>query len=85
MRYFYRIVSFLLFLLVLSFGLKNAQPVTIHYFLGLEWQAPLVLLLFLTLCVGVLLGMLACFSSVISHRRRRLALERELKKLKAAD
>lgn len=84
MRHLYRVVGFLLFLLVLGFGLKNAQPVTIRYFLGLQWEAPLVLVLFLALCAGVLLGVLACLSLVISHRRQRLALQKELRKLQSA-
>lgn len=83
MRYLYRIVGFILFLLVLGFGLKNVQLVTVQYFLGLEWRAPLVLVLFVAFCSGVLLGILACLSMVISHRRQQLALQKELKKLQS--
>ena len=60
MRYFYILLSFALFMVALGFALKNAEPVTLHYYLGFAWRAPLVLVLLTTLCVGVLAGILAC-------------------------
>ena len=32
-----------LFLLILSFAVVNTDPVTVRYYLGIQWQAPLVL------------------------------------------
>lgn len=81
MRYVYRILGFCLFLLALGFAFKNNQLVSLQYYLGLEWHAPLVLVLFITFCTGALGGILACLSLVITHRRRLLALQKELNKL----
>ena len=45
MRYFLWILKFALFVVVLSFAVKNTETVAVRYYLGLEWQAPLVLVL----------------------------------------
>jgi putative membrane protein len=62
----------------LGFALKNAEPVTLHYYLGFAWRAPLVLVLLVTLCMGALVGILACLPLVFRQRRRLLAMQREL-------
>ncbi len=78
MRYFYTLLGFILFMMALGFALKNAHPVTLYYYLGFAWQAPLVLVLLVTLCVGALAGILACLPLMIRQRRRLLAQQREL-------
>jgi putative membrane protein len=78
MRYFYTLLGFILFMMALGFALKNAHPVTIYYYLGFAWQAPLVLVLLITLCVGALAGVVACLPLVVRQRRRMLAQQREL-------
>lgn len=82
MRYVYTALGFLLFLAVLGLTLKNTQPVTLHYYLGFQWDAPLVLLLLITFCLGAVAGIIACLSLVIGQRRRLQALQRELKTLR---
>jgi putative membrane protein len=83
MRYFYLIGGFLLFLATLGFALKNNTPVTLHYYLGLEWHAPLILVMLLAFCAGALAGILACLSLVVQQRRRLLAIQRELHALQS--
>lgn len=83
MRYFYIFGSFLLFLATLGFALKNTAPVTLHYYLGLQWHAPLILVMLLAFCAGALAAILACLSLVIRHRRRLLAIQRELHALQS--
>ncbi|WP_177217842.1 LapA family protein [Nitrosomonas eutropha] len=34
--------------------------VTIHYYLGMEWEVPVVVVLFLCFTVGALFGYLSC-------------------------
>ena len=41
MRYVAWILKFLLFVLVLTFAVRNTEMVTVRYFLGWEWQSPL--------------------------------------------
>ncbi len=78
MRYLYLFLSFVVFALTLGFALKNADPVTLHYYLGFAWRAPLVLVLLVTLCVGAIAGILACLPLIFRQRRRLLALQRQL-------
>lgn len=84
MRYFYMAVGFCLFLAALGFALKNTQPVTVQYYLGIHWNAPLVLVLLLVFCAGALAGIIACLSLVVSQRRRLLAIQRELHALQSS-
>jgi len=68
MRYLGWIAKLALFLLLLGLGVKNTDPVTLHYFLGYEWNAPLSLLLFIFFGTGVVLGAIAAFT--LPSRRR---------------
>jgi putative membrane protein len=83
MRYLYLICGFLLFLVALGFALKNTAPVTLEYYLGFQWHAPLILVILLTFCAGALAGIVACVSLVIQQRRRLLAIQRELHALQS--
>lgn len=78
MRYVTRIVGFILFLLALGFAYKNTDPVTLKYYLGYEWHAPLVMVLFAFFLVGVAVGILASLGLVFRQRRELTRLKREL-------
>lgn len=82
MRFVYTTLGLLLFLSLLGFAMKNAEPVELQYYLGLAWRAPLSLMLLVTFFFGVIAGVIACLASMISQRRRLMALQRELKTLK---
>lgn len=58
MRYFELAIKIVLFLLLLSFAAMNSDTVVLRYFLGTEWRAPLVLVLFVFFAAGLLLGLL---------------------------
>ncbi|MBI5937168.1 MAG: DUF1049 domain-containing protein [Betaproteobacteria bacterium] len=58
MRYFELAIKIILFLLLLSFAAMNSDTVVLRYFLGTEWRAPLVLVLFAFFAAGLLLGLL---------------------------
>lgn len=45
-----------IFFVLFAFALNNQAPVTLHFFFGASWQAPMVLVLLLVLIVGVFLG-----------------------------
>lgn len=83
MRYIYSALGFCLFLAVLGLTLKNTQPVTLFYYFGFRWDAPLVLVLLIAFCVGAMAGIVASLSLAITQRRRLQALQRELKTLRA--
>ena len=84
MRYLYLTGGFLLFLATLGFALKNTAPVTLEYYLGLQWHAPLILVMLLAFCAGALAGVVACLTRVIQQRRRLMAIQRELHALQSS-
>jgi uncharacterized integral membrane protein len=71
------ILKFGLFLLLLGFAAKNSDAVRLQYFLGLEWQAPLSLVILTAFALGVMLGLLGC-------SLRLLRTQRELRGLRGA-
>jgi uncharacterized integral membrane protein len=73
------IIKALLFLLILSFALVNTDPVTVRYYLGYQWQAPLVLVLLVAVCMGALVGLLVGLFHTLRLRRQVAALKRELR------
>jgi uncharacterized integral membrane protein len=83
MRYLYATLGFFLFLVVLGFALKNADPITLHYYLGVAWQAPLSLTLLIAFFVGIVAGLAACLSLLITQRRQLGELRHELSTLQS--
>ena len=79
MRYVLWLLRIVLFVLLLGFAVKNSDPVTISYYFGAEWRAPLVFILLLTLCAGVVLGVLAGLGQLFRQRREIAELKRELR------
>jgi len=78
MRYVLWVVLPLLFLFFISLAVKNLDPVAVRYFLGHEWRAPLIFVLFLFFVVGAVLGILAAFGIIVRQRREMSALRRQL-------
>lgn len=79
MRYLTWLLKFALFVLILSFAVKNTDTVTVRYYLGQEWQAPLVFVLLVFFCLGAALGIVASLAHLIRQRREIVALKRELR------
>ena len=73
------ILKFALFMAVLTFAIKNTDLVTVRYYFGGEWQAPLIFILMLAFCAGVVAGLLASLSQWVRQRRELGALRRELR------
>ncbi len=79
MKYLIWILRAFLFLILLSFAVKNDQPVILSYFFGYEWHASLVLVLLLFFAVGTAIGMLATLSNLLRQRKEIAALKNELR------
>jgi len=79
MRYFAWIVRIALFVLLLGFAVKNSDTVTLHYYLGYEWQAPLVLVILLSFAIGAAVGVVASLGFLFKQRRELHALKKELR------
>ncbi len=84
MRYILRLLWVLLFLLALGFAVKNSETVTVSYYLGYQWQAPMVLVMLVCFGAGVATGVAASLSFIFRQKRNILALKRELR-VKASD
>ena len=78
MNYLAWVLKFVLFVLVLTFAVRNTDLVTVRYYFGGEWQTPLVFVLLVAFCVGVALGLVAGMSVLVRQRREIATLKREL-------
>lgn len=78
MRYLLWILKFALFAFMLTFAVKNTDPVAVRYFLGYEWRAPLIFVLLVVFCVGAALGLLGALGPILRQRRQISALRREV-------
>jgi len=65
-----------LFLLLLGLAARNSDFVTVRYFLGMEWQAPLALVIFVAFAVGLVTGLLACSVRLLRNHRELRSLRR---------
>lgn len=78
----FRIFSVIFLLIVIVLGLTfaaiNATPVTIHYYVGTA-TINLSLLLVYSLGIGILLGFLTTFSSVLRLKKKVRQLKSQLK------
>ena len=64
--WFLRIV---LFLVLLGFTVKNAETVTLRYYFGYEWQAPLILIILLSFALGLAIGVMSCLGKIFRQKR----------------
>lgn len=62
------LVRLIVFLFLLSVAVKNSEMVTIHYYLGMEWEVPVVVVLFLCFAAGALFGYLSCLIKKIRRK-----------------
>jgi putative membrane protein len=76
MNYLAWILKFALFVLVLTFAVRNTDPVTVRYYFGGEWQAPLIFVLLIAFCAGVATGLAAGMAQHFRQRREIAALKR---------
>ena len=60
-----------IFFALFAFSLNNQEPVTLHLFFGVQWQAPLVLVLLCVLVMGVCLGVLVMLPLWLRARKAR--------------
>lgn len=79
MRYLNWFLRIVLFLALLGLAVKNDQPITLRYFLNYEWQSSLVVVLLAFFAAGVVVGVLAMLTNIVSQRREISRLKRDLK------
>jgi len=77
LRFITPLVGVAWFLAALGFAVKNSELITLRYYLGVAWQTPLVVALFIAFTLGAAAGVAASFSYVYRQRREILSLKRE--------
>jgi len=85
MRYLSWLLGFVLFLLALGFAVKNSDTVVVHYYLGYQWQASLVLVILVFFFTGVAVGVAASLGFIFRQRREIFFLKREMRARVQAD
>jgi uncharacterized integral membrane protein len=58
-----------IFFALFAFALNNQQTATVRWFFGLEWSAPMVIVVLAAFAGGCVLGVLAMLPSWWRHRR----------------
>jgi lipopolysaccharide assembly protein A len=79
MRFLNWLLRAALFILLLGLAVKNDQTVKLKYFLGLEWETNLVILLLVFFAAGALAGILAMFVSLMKQRLEISRLKRDIR------
>ena len=74
LKYLMWLLKAAIFFVLFAFALNNQEPVTLHWFFGAYSQAPLVLVLLLTLVIGVVLGVAIMLPLWWKARRARPSL-----------
>lgn len=77
MRFLIWLLRIALFLIVLGFAVRNSDPVTVYYYFGAQWRAPLVFVMLVCIVLGVALGVLGVIGQVFRQRREIAELRRE--------
>jgi len=70
-------IRLLVFVLLVAFGAKNADPVTLRFYFDLSIQTPLILALFAAFAAGALFGVLSLLGRVLRQRREISYLRRK--------
>jgi putative membrane protein len=70
-------VRLAVFVLLVAFAAKNADPVTLRFYFDLVLQAPLVVVLFGFFVAGALFGMLALIGTLMRQRREIARLKKQ--------
>jgi len=78
-KYLLWFVRFLIFVVLLGFAIKNTDPVAVRFYLGGEWDAPLVIVLLVAFVFGAVAGLLACLGVVLRKRREISHLRKQLR------
>jgi len=77
MKTVFWIFKLALFFIALTFAVKNTDSVTVRYYLGAEWQAPLIFVILVVFCLGAATGVIVSLGPVIRLRREVARLRKQ--------
>ena len=82
MKAFIRLLQWTLkatvFFILLAFALNNQEDVAVHFFWGLQWQAPMVLVLLTVFAIGLAVGVLGMVPRWWRERRMAKKAQEQL-------
>ncbi len=82
-QYLKAAILIIVLLFLITFGVKNNEPVQLSYYFNIETLGiPLYGLLYLCIIIGIIIGMLVGISARFNLRRMVKSLQQENKKLK---
>lgn len=70
-------IRLVVFVLLVAFGAKNVEPVTLRFYFDLAVQAPLILIMFGAFALGALFGILALLGRIVRQKREISVLKRQ--------
>ena len=70
MRYLSWLLRAFIFFTLFAFALNNQQPVTVHWFFGVQWQAPMVIIVLAVFAAGCVIGVLSMLPGLWRRWRR---------------
>ena len=68
MKYLMWLLKAAIFFTLFAFALNNQQDVTVHFFFGTQWRAPLVLVVLAAFALGLVIGALGMVPRWLKHR-----------------
>ena len=77
-------IRLVVFLLLVAFGTKNVEPVTLRFYFDQVLQMPLIVALFGFFALGALFGVLSLLGTVLRQRREISSLRRKIPPVDAA-
>jgi len=81
--YIKSIILIIVLLFLVTFGVKNSQPIQLYYYLGIETGAfPLYGLVYISIVIGIIIGMVVGIYDRFDLRGKVRRLQRENRELK---
>ncbi|MBC5766900.1 LapA family protein [Ramlibacter albus] len=77
MKYLAWLLKAAIFFTLFAFALNNQHEVTVHFFFGTAWGAPLVLVVLAAFAIGLLVGALGMVPRWWKHRAEALRARRD--------
>ena len=77
MKYLMWLLKAAIFFTLFAFALNNQQQVTVHFFFGTQWVAPLVLVVLAAFAAGLVAGVLVMVPRWWSHRQTVAQLQQQ--------
>jgi len=78
-------VKLLFLFIVLTFALKNTDVVPVRYYLGLQWHAPLIVVILVAFFLGAVAGVFASLGRIVCMRRDISRLRKKTDSANAAE